>query len=284
MSKKNIDKNSSKSNKKINNSKSEKKNIKKIKISDEEFDSEDFSSLEELNFIKEVDEKNKIERQIKGEKEIIDGEVDKEKLDKTINKNINEESKKEPGKTTSIVKKTRKETLVDSVIDAYNKLEIPESERMTSSQLKKEKINILEKKLSELTEKIVAKIATNKNISTEPQGETVSISNELAVNALFNVNIIMTTFIENVADTARQNEATKKYVPNITGLSKRLMKPEKEKQLKECLKSIIELHGDKIKPYMSPISIWLMFMITSMSEQISENFSKNSQEPITHTD
>lgn len=261
--------------------KKEKENEKKRKIIKLDSDNEeDFSdSLEEINLEEEVEKKNKVERLIKGEKQSNALQVNKEQIDKTVTININDQVKDEPDKTVSIVKKTRKETIIDSIIDAFKQLDITGEEAMTYAQLKATKINILEKKLADLTEKIVIKVGS-------PDVKQISeisspISNDLATGALFNINIIMARFLENMAETARQNEATRKYVPNINGFTNKLLQPEKEKQLKECLKSIIELHGDKIKPYMSPICIWAMFMITSASEQITENLSKNLDQPIT---
>lgn len=279
-------KNSSKTAKKISASKKNiktfpKKNKKKEEI--EEFEESD--SLEGTDFEEEVEEKNEIERLIKGEKETKNNIIDKEKLDNTVNKNINEKVKEEPEKTKSLVKKTRKETIMDSILDAYKQLETPENEMMTAAQLKATKINILEKKLADLTEKIVQKIAIGGNVPIETSKQLqlpeIGISNELATNALFNVNIIMCKFVENLAETGRQNDTTKKYIPDINGLCERLLKPEKEKQLKECLKSIIDTHGEKIKPFLSPLGIYAMFMITTASEQVTENLSKNSNQLIT---
>lgn len=252
------------------------------KVLDDFSSEDDDSTFEDYGFEKEIEEKNEIERNIKGEKERKDPEVNKEKIDKTVNKNINEKVKDEPKKAVSLVKKTRKDTIIDSITDAFKQLEVPEDEVMSHNQLKNTKINILEKKLAELTEKIVAKVAGGANTGEvpKPEEQKIAISNELATDALFNINIIITTFIENIAETGRKNEATKKYVPNVKGWTNRLLQPEKEKQLKECLKNIIALHGDKIKPFMSPISIWVMFMITSATEQVSENLSKNSEQPI----
>lgn len=278
-------KNSSKTAKKISTSKKNiktfpKKNKKKEEI--EEF--EETESLEETDFEEEVEEKNEIERLIKGEKETKNNIVDKEKIDNTVNKNINEKVKEEPEKTKSLVKKTRKETIMDSILDAYKQLEIPENEMMTAAQLKATKINILEKKLADLTEQILSKVVNNPTIIQNQDGKPVQqskISNDLATDALFNINIIMCNFMENMTEVGRQNEITGKYVPNLTGWTGKMLQPEKEKRLKDCLKSIIELHGESIKPFMSPIAIWAMFMVTSASEQIAENKSKNSDTPIT---
>ena len=88
----------------------------------------------------------------------------------------------------------------------------------------------------------------------------------------------MAQFIENVAEVGRQNEMTKDYIPDIKGYTKRLSKEEKKEQLKKCLAEIIREHGASIKPYMSPIAMWLMIMISSATEQIAENASKNSEE------
>jgi hypothetical protein len=155
---------------------------------------------------------------------------------------------------------------------------------MTHAQLKATKLNILEKKLAEVTEKLVQKIANKNGIPVQIQQENTQISgisNELAVEALFNLNMIMSDFVENMAEIGREHDKIKKYVPNIKGFTTRLLQPQKEKHCRECLKGIIEVHGETIKPLMSPIAVWLMFMISTASEQVAENTSKNLKQPIT---
>jgi hypothetical protein len=90
----------------------------------------------------------------------------------------------------------------------------------------------------------------------------------------------MANFIENLVETGRQNEMTKKYLPDMKGFTKKLITPEKEKQLKMCLAEIIREHGAVIKTYMSPICIWAMHMVTTATETITENMSKNSEKAI----
>jgi len=249
-----------------------KKNKKKIKKIEDSFS----DSLDD--FEDEIKEKNDIERLIKGEKEII-AEDKKETVDKTVNKNINEQAKAEPEKTVSITKRTRKESIIDSILEVYKQLNVPETEQMTFHQLKATKINILERKLADLTEKLTKEVI-KQEVPQQQQGD-VLISDDVAVQALFNVNIIMTQFVENLAEVGRQNEMTKDYVPNINGMTQRLLKDDKQKQLKECLKGIIAEHGESIKPYLSPVAIWLMFMVSNASETVAENMSKNLDEATT---
>jgi hypothetical protein len=280
MSKKNnFKKFQSKSEKSVKSKKSPKKSVSITEKKSTKRPIKDFSedSFDDPQFEEEIQEKNIIEREIKGEIEAEEDLLTKEDLDKIVNKNINDKTKKAPEKVNMIIKKSRKDTIVDSILDAYNKMNIPEAERMTAAQLKATKINILEKKLAEMTEKLVGKII----VVEAPEKPGQQISDDLATNALFNINIILSNAVENIAETARQNEVSKKYVPNIKGLTARILRPDKEKALKECLKDIIKLHGDKIKPFMSPIYIWLMFMISTASEQVHENFQKNSENPIT---
>lgn len=274
-SKKNIKTSVSKTSKTSKPEKIIRKKPKKV----EEFNEDEEDSLEEFDFEQEVEEKNKIERQIKGEKETIDNNVDKETIDKEINKTISNKIKDEPIKAVPAIKKTRKETVIDSIQDAYNKLDLSEEEKLTYAQLKATKINLLEKKLADLTEKIVSKLA-NKTEEIVNNNTNAIMSNDLCTEALFNVNLIMATFVENLAETGRKNEVASKYIPNINGFTRALLKPEKEKRLRECLGQIVKEHGETIKPYMSPIAVWLMYMITTATEVVSENMSKNLQEAI----
>jgi hypothetical protein len=276
MSKKNISKSSSKPKKKES---PKKKVSKKIKVIEEEFDSDDlegfYSSIEiDLN---EMEEKNNIEKIIKGDNEIK--KPNKEKIDETVAENENEQSKKVKSITKEI-KKPNKQSKVDAILKLYDQLEIPEADRLVPAALKNTPMSILEQKLGALTEKATKQIA---KVDPLPDNTKGTISDDLAVSALFNVNIIMSQFVENLADIGRQNDMTKDYVPNLNGLTKRFLKPDKEKQLRECLKGIVAEHGESIKPYLSASSIYLMFLISTGAEQVSENMSKNLSEAITTT-
>lgn len=264
---------SKKNTKKVVNSKTSKKNIKKTsnskktkeKIEDSESSEENFDFEEE-----ELEEKNKIEKEIKGEFE--EEFKDDTKIDKTINKTLEKEKK------PSAVKKTKKQATIDSILDAYDKLNISESDRLTPPALKATKLNILERKLAELVDKMAKEIVVPKQ---EEQSEKKEISDDFATECLYNVNIIMSQFVENMSEVGRQNEMTKDYIPNLNGLTKRLVREDKQKALKECLKQIIKEHGETLKPYMSPIAMWAMLMMSNCAEQIAENASKNSDEAIT---
>jgi len=255
MSKKNIKK----------TSKSSTKSSKKTPKSDYEYYEED------------VKEKDEIEKIIKGSKEVKE-EIENDVIDSTLNKNIDNKIKNEPKKITPITKRTRKETIIDSILETYEQLNIESSERMTISQLKATKINILEKKLAEMTEKMTKEVMKNQVATSDTPSPDSPISDDLAVQALFNVNIIMTQFVENMAEVGRQNEMTRDYVPNISGLTQKMASDDKQKQLKECLKGIVSQHGESIKPYLSPIAIWLMLIVSTAGETVAENMSKNLEE------
>jgi len=238
-----------------------KKKSKIVLQDDDSFSSEDFPDFEK----EELQEKNKTEKEIKGEVERI--EIDDTKIDNIVDKTQDQ-------KKTSPLKVTKKQATIDSILDAYEKLNIPELEKRSPQALKGEKLNILTRILGDLTNKMATEI-----VAPAPPKET-GISDDLATQSLYNVNLMMVQFLETLTDAGRQNEMTKDYVPNLKGMTENLLKPDKAKVLKETLKAIIQEHGAEIKPYLSPVSIWLMLMIGTATETIANNASKNSSEAI----
>lgn len=247
------------------------KTKKKSKIIEDDFSMSEISEDSIENEV--ISKKNEVEDNIKNDafESLIIEMTDDSKKDRAINKKLDQEAKNkgEQGVITTI-KKTKKQATIDTILDAYEKLNLPEVERSSAASLKGEKLNILEKKLAILTERI-AKEILNTPKPVEPGQENGNVSDDVAVIALYNVNIMMTQFVETLAEVGRNNESTEGYIPDIQGVTQRLLDEQKSKQLKQCLKDIIAQHGDAIKPFLSPISVWVFFMISNMSEQIAEN-------------
>lgn len=266
------EKRSSRSEKKVSKrSRSADKPVKKTKIIYQEEDSIEELTLEDLENLDEVQEKAFIEKQIKGV-------VEKNMIDEELRDDVNKEMYKEkPAKApVKVTKKPKKEAIIDKMLEGYEKLNIPEADRLSRAALKSCKLNILEQRLASLTERLaleILKIDTPKELDKTPSS-SYTISDELAVISLYNLNLVMTTFVEELGKTARQNETIKDYVPNIDGFTDNLRQTEKAKVLKECLKEIIKQHGESIKPFMNPIAIWLCLMLTTASEQVAKNSTK----------
>lgn len=240
------------------------KPIKKSKIIVEEDSIEDIE-LEELEYLDEVQQKSYIEKEIKGD--VPKNEVDEELKDAVNDQMYKDKPAKKPVKE---IKKAKKEDMIDKVLDAYEKLNIPESDRLSRAALKVTKLNVLEQRLAGLTEKLaieILRIEKPKELEEKPY----MISDELAVISLYNLNLVMTTFCEEMGKTARKSETMADYIPNIDGWTANLRQPEKAIALKECLRDIIKQHGEAIKPLMNPIAIWLVLMITSASEVVVKN-------------
>ena len=244
---------------------------------------EEFEVSEELDpiDIEELMEKDNIEREIKGE--VKENKIDIDKIDHGINKNLEKEAKENPQKDIDkTIKKPRKQVLIDKIIDLYKECDIPELDQLTPAALKSTKLNILERKIDDLNKKLAEKAnkISKEIVSISAGSNTCGISDDSAADALYNVNLIMTQFIENCAIIGREHEVTKDYVPNLDGLTKRIQQEEKKKQLKETLKRIIERYGQNIKPYLNPLCDYAMIMISCAVEQISINNVKVIEDDI----
>jgi hypothetical protein len=268
-----------------NFSKTEKKSkTKSKKIIEEDDDSEEIDEFEISNEddIEEIQEKKSVEKAIKGKSLILDlpDESHKDrKIDNAINKTLEKDIKQDDKSINKVVKKTKKEATIDSIIDAYQALNLEEMDRMTKPALKSTKLNILEQKLKDLTERIAKEIikVPENNVETKNGEGKRDLSPDFQAECLFNVNLIMAQFVENIAEVGKQNKITKDYVPNISGFTKRLLKDDKKEQLKKCLREIIKEHGEMLAPYMNPIAMWSMIMISTASEQIIENASEEAK-------
>jgi hypothetical protein len=231
--------------------------------------------LSDLEVSESVDSIDDMEDKIKIEKE-IKGEVKRKKYDEEMIEEVDDvmrEDKPKKEKTLKATKKPKKQDMIDKILEAYDKLNLPEVDRMTPSALKATKLNILEQKLGQVSDKIAKEILKIDNIKITPGDvpQEIQISDDAAVIALYNVNMVLTNFVENLAEMGRENETIGEYVPNIKGLTKRLFQEEKSKQLKLLLKDIIAKYGNQIKPYMDPLLIWAGFMISTATEQVALN-------------
>lgn len=231
--------------------------------------------LSDLDISESVEDSDELEEKIKIEKE-IKGEVKKKKIDQDLVDEVDDimrEEKPKAKKPLKAIKKPRKQTIIDKILDGYDKLNIPPVDRMSPAALKAEKVNILEHKLAQIAEKLSKEILKVDKIKEE-EVIKAGISDDVALITLYQVNIMMAEFIETMAKVGRQNKEIKDYVPDLDGLTLRMLEEQKSKQLKECLKAILTEHGESIKPYLSPLSVWAMFMMTCATEQITENECK----------
>ena len=259
-----------------NSSRSSSKKSSKKKVSFEE-DEDELEPLElDEDTLREIEEKDIIEKEIKGYKKSDVVEVNDEVIDNIENKSLNEEAKKKKN-PASTVKKTKKQTTIDSILQVYDKLSIPDVDRLDAAQLRVTKLNILERKLTDLTEKLQRTIVTK--VMDDPAGKKSSMSDSVAIDALVRINIVMAAFVENIAAAGMKNEVVKAYIPDVTGLTKKIIDPQKDKELRECLKMLMEQHGETIKQYLSPIGMYLFFVTSVTGEVIAENKLKNSPDP-----
>lgn len=172
--------------------------------------------------------------------------------------------------TEPVVKKRGKPSRKKKLIEDYKKimkelgLEIP-----SNRDLNRTKINVLEKKLADATNKASDKILTPQMTDTQKK-EYEGISDDLAVRGLYNLNVILAHGVE------RLSVHFEDALPaNLIGFKNNLC-VENEENLKNVLKDIVREHGESIKPYLSPISIWLAMVITSATTVASANARKNS--------
>lgn len=157
---------------------------------------------------------------------------------------------------------TKKQSLVDKILEVYDLMKVPSASRKTPAQLKSTKLETLEIILANLTTDVTKELVNNVD----------DMSDDLAAEGLFRVNVIVFKSLETVVQLGHENETTGKYIPSIKGATDRLMG--RKALLKECLKSIIEKYGEKIKPLMDPIYVWAAVMLGIIQEQLTENALK----------
>lgn len=224
------------------------------------------------NIIQENDNEIKeIEASIKNVDPIVENEnIDSEIITEVVRNPDNNIVKK-------FNKLPRKKQIIQSLKMMSKKLGLPiDSDR----DLNRAKLGNLEKKLAEMSKKTYDKIVETQLEKVEVEMKS-EISDELAVKALFNVNILVAKTLEDVTKVMQGNENMKNYCPDLEGYTKELFAQEKE--LKECLKLVIEQHGKEIKPWVSPLTMYAMIMIGTAGKTIANNMSKNLEQQSQNT-
>lgn len=199
-------------------------------------------------------------------------------------------------KVKDYTKKPKKKPKKMEIIEQIKLLSKKMGEPCDSDRnLGRTKLVVLKKKLAELTGKGVNQLSAmqteikQQEIKDEKEDKDgkdekdekmehslVLISDETAINSLFNYNIILANSIEEISKSLQNNETIGNYVPNLDGYTKQIYK--RENELREALKLIVQEHGEIIKPYLSPIMMYTLIMITAASNTIMENSSKNLTE------
>lgn len=240
----------------------------------------------ELNYIVEENE-DIIREHI--DSEDIEGETFEESDDdmiKGIQKKPIEEKKPDKlekpeeikhGEIPPLEKKPKKQKMIDDILILSEKMGI---QGETRNKLNKTTVGNLEKKLAELInmslknnldEKLIKKdIEIKKDLQVKQQDVKInSIPDDLAGEALYNINFLMVNTIENIT-------CSFDLPVNLEGLTKR-MDTEKKEELKKILLRIVGDYGDVIKPLMSPFAIYMYTMLTLCQQTITDNLKKKSE-------
>jgi hypothetical protein len=156
----------------------------------------------------------------------------------------------------------------------------------TEKELGRMKINILEKMLAGLAEKLTGKILNAKMAQLQPkQPDNQNSDNKdvkpvtsssLSVENLYNLNIIASNMVERISILLQDDKYYGPYTPNLEGLTKKLLFDEiKIKQLKDVLASILNDHREILEKFCTPLLTYAALMISTGSEVAFEN-KKNS--------
>jgi hypothetical protein len=217
----------------------------------------------ENNSIIDINDGDSNETEIQKIEEALSGNIKKVSI---VDKNEIENSKVLQKKVP------RRQQLINNIKKQAKLLGV----KIDNREIDRSKLSALEEKLANLTTKTVEKI---EDIQSERKKEEIKeeiknqISDETATNALFNYNIILARSLEEVSKSLQSNQTVGKYTPNLTGYTQKLF--EQENELKEALKGIVLEHGTALKPYLSPLIHYMSIMLTTASQVMIVNGSKN---------
>lgn len=215
---------------------------------------------------------------LKGKK-IIKNDIFINKPDKNIKNDVNKsESKnnKSEKKDNSEGKQmTKKEKLVNDIMTLSDKLGQP---KPSKRKLTRTKISLLEKQLANIVNSASSDIITDtlkqrsQEIKDKEEEDLIPIiTNETAVNTLYDVHLVGSDFLES------SSKLVKDFTGGVTleGMTKKLLS--KEEQLKELLKKIVEEH-QAIKKYLTPTTAYFLMLGSIISQTIMDNVKKKPQQ------
>lgn len=214
-------------------------------------------------------EENKVENYIKS-----GIEDDDDAIDITMSESSEEKN------TIEISKKPRKQQIIDDIKELSQKMGIPCD---SDNKMNKARIVVLEKKLGELVNRSLTcdmnpKLIQQKELIAPVQeikddnnnDNTSRIPDDMAAEALYNINFLMVNTIENITNNFD--------LPiSLDGLTKKMDETKKE-ELKAVLLKIVGNHGNVIKPFLSPIALYCYIMLTTVQQTVHENLKKRSTE------
>ncbi len=229
-----------------------------------ETQSEIIETDEKIDILKGDDIENFIKNGLNAEYDDIDETIDSDEASE--NQDIDKKDKKDK-------KKPRKQQIIDDIKELSKKMGV---ECDTDNKLLKTKIQVLEKTLSKLVEKsltcnldvdVIKKSV--KHDEAKVKTTTEQVPDNLASDALYNINFLLVNTVENVANSFD--------LPiSLEGLTQKMDQTKKE-ELKAVLLKIVGNHGSFIKPFLSPMAMYAFIMLTTIQETIADNLKKKSK-------
>lgn len=168
----------------------------------------------------------------------------------------------------------RKQQIIKDIKKLYRAMGI---ECPSDNKLSKTRVTKLEQELVRLTNKSltcnmdpeIIKKSNEKDKQLVKQPAVMDIADDIAGDALYNINFLMINTIENVTNSFD--------LPiSLDGLTKRMDQTKKD-ELKKVLLRIVGNHGAIIKPLLSPTAMYAFIMLTTMQETIADNLKKKSE-------
>lgn len=187
------------------------------------------------------------------------------------NDDINDNNNIKPvKKTKKPVKKPKKlshkQQVINDYIDTCKKLDI---EPISKRQLNRMRTELIKKEIAQLVPEYIDQITeeqANKQLEKiNNDVNDIQITDNMAINALYNYHVIGLCTLE---------ESPKLFgIDALNGLTKNIC-IDKEQQLKEHLKNLVEFYGPSIKTYCHPLVGYSALLISGVKDVISENIEK----------